>query len=490
MDSGAPRLAPGRPNGTVDEMGLYLIALVGIAVAFIDVGYAMIAMPAALFLLLGLRFFRVSAALPEDRTGWLYAAVLIGTSVTPSLGAGGTVLRLGLAGLGLLAGLHYVLGSSRWMPTPALIGVATLVASLVFAAVLGASASFGITRFVNWVMFVPLLFAAFHRPAMRGAAFGVVVAAAVQMIGVLLQATGLFGGLWGGLRLTPGQWLTRYTGFILNPNDLALLLSLAVIVAAAALMTGLPGRLKYLLGALIVVFLWGVILTGSRGGIVAVGLGIAVLLAARGLRALAVGTVLAAVAGAYLYTSTAIGVVRVLESLGEIVRGQDPSTIQRAQVWEDRMAGYDLTDIALGRGFGGYAPHLFGRVTELDIPAEILVLGTVDNGWLKLGLESGIVGVVALAAVMLTALSCGLVRARSLNNGLAGAATAACLVALLWRSTSVDLLDANPWNAWICLAVGLGLATGAPDRTGQSVTPHTDSSIRRARTVQEPSPVP
>jgi hypothetical protein len=453
-----------RAHGGVEAAVLLGAALAGAAVAFVDARYAFSGALGVAVLLLALRFFRVRAGAPDTWAGWLYAAVLLGTTVTPALGSRGTLLRLGLAATCAVAWWGCAPNFKMKMPGPAAGGMALLLGALAIAVATGVGLSFSVARFVNWTMFLPILFLAFRRPAARGAAFGVVAAAVVQMVGVLLQALGIFGGTWGGLTLNVGEWLTRYTGFILNPNDLALLLALAVVVASAAVMGDLPGRLKGLLVGLIGVFLYGIILSGSRGGIVAVGLGIAALLLARGLRAFAVGAVFSGLAGAYLYTSTAIGVSRVVESLGEIVRGEDPSTLTRAQIWEVRSAGYDFLDFTFGRGLGGYAPGVFGQISGFDLPRQALVAGTVDNGWLKLVLECGVVGAVGLAAVLTTALWYGFVLSRRTGQALAGATSGACLVALLWRSTSVDLLDVNPWNAWIFLAAGLALAAGRGSR--------------------------
>jgi hypothetical protein len=46
---------------------------------------------------------------------------------------------------------------------------------------------------------------------------------------------------------------------------------------------------------------------------------------------------------------------------------------------------------------------------------------------------------------------------------LVGLGAGACIVAILWRSLSVDMLDQNPWNAVIFLALGTAAASWTSD---------------------------
>lgn len=448
------------------------------AAAFFDIrmAFAVFATAGVLWLV---SLSGLGRCVPRTAIGWLYTAVIFVTCWAPSLGPTGTLVRFALAALCLIALVH----SFRTTPPPRLartlkVGLALLVLSLCLSTIAAASTGYGIARLINWSMFLPLLWLVIRKPDIKGAGFGIVATGVFQMIGVGLQIAGLMGGTWGGL-LTSGttynpetsDWLKRYTGFILNPNNLALVLACGIIVLAACMLAKVPGRVRVSCFALMALFAVGVIVTGSRGGLVAVALGVGALLLFAGRRGFALGLV-AAILGVTAYVvSGSTELDRILQSFGEILSGTDASAAQRSGVWMTRFQSAEGGSWIIGNGFGGYAPETFANQRGLDIDPAAAKSATVDNSWLKILLESGIVGVLGMAFTMLSPMAAALTSSSG-ERRVWGIAAGAVLVALLWRSISVDMLDQNPWNAIVFLAIGFAAA---------SITPRTDP-------VPEPSP--
>jgi O-antigen ligase len=444
---------------------LIVAVLASCWLAFIDIRFAF-APPAVLVLAWAARALGVGVIFPREKIGWLYASVIFVTCWAPSLGEAGTIARFGLAVIVLIVAI--VVALSRWqirpLPTMLTCGLVILVVSLAISTVGAASANYGIARFLNWVMFIPILWLAYQRPNPRGIVFGVIVTGLFQMVGVFLQMAGLMKGTWGGL-LTSGttynpgtsSWLTRYTSFIANPNNLALLLVCAVIVLAACLLLKLPARLKLCCLALMGVFIYGIVQSGSRGGLVAVALGLIALCLFAGKRGFVLGIV--AVSAGLLIAQFAVSkeLDRLVESFAEIISGTDASAAQRSGVWVERLQG-PSGGLTLGSGFGGYAPSLFADQQGLNVDPEAAKQATVDNSWIKIMLESGLLGALGMALTIVRPMFGSLFKSSG-ERRIWGIAAGSILVAILWRSVSVDMLDQNPWNAIVFLAVGMAAAS-------------------------------
>lgn len=447
---------------------LLVTAAVAVAAAFIDIRYAFGAV-AALVLLLLVRSLGLSRVLPHSAVGWLYSVIIFVTCWAPALGTIGTIARFGLAGISIIALIHsFNTSGGPRLRGPVKLGIALVLLTLALSTMGAASTSFGFSRLLNWAMFIPLLWLAYRRPDIKGAGFGLVVTSVFQMLGVGLQVAGLMKGTWGGL-LTSGatynpetsSWLKRYTGFIMNPNNLALVLACAVIVLAACLLAKLPGKTKLGLMALMALFAVGIVLTGSRGGLVAVALGVIVLFTAAGKRGIAIGTTVMSFAIiAYVLTGSQ-ELDRLLQSFVEIISGTDASAAQRNSVWVSRLQTTENGNLFIGSGFGGYAPELFAGQHGLDVDPAAARQATVDNSWIKILLESGVLGVFAMALTMFAPMCSSLCKSKG-DRRLWGIAAGSVVIALIWRSFSVDMLDQNPWNAFVFLALGLAAASTAP----------------------------
>lgn len=461
-----------RPVGQYTQGSSIGVILLGTCV--VAVGAALINplygfAPFALLLILwAIKWTGVLAYAPTKGIPLLYFAIIFVTCVAPAIGGIGTLARVALGGLALVALLASSRADDRKFPPLAAWALVVFCGALLVATVGGASLNYGVARLLNAALFIPLVILAFRRPHTSAIAFATIATCVFQMIGVALQYIGVLGGTWGGLLLsgttydpTTSTWLRRYTGFIQNPNNLALLLALGVIVLAACITAALPLRLKAFMLVLMGVFTYGIILTGSRGGLVAAGLGLLVLLLARGVRGWFAGAAL--VAGAYVVSKLTQwqALDRLIQSFSEIIAGTDVSARQRSAVWVDRFATSDSWTILTGQGFGGYASALFERQSGFDIDPEAARSATVDNAWLKLQLESGVAGTLPLALLVILAVV-GAFYASKKGNRVLGVASAAAIVAMLWRSTTVDMLDQNPWNAIFFLAIGLALSSTAP----------------------------
>ncbi|MBX9244241.1 O-antigen ligase family protein [Actinotalea ferrariae] len=387
--------------------------------------------------------------------GRALALVLPVTTMAPALGVLGTPARVLVAATAGWAVLRAP-ARLRELQVGLLLGLVLLLS----AEALGApTLGHGLVRLLNWLMFVPLVFLRFDARVARLLGASLLLACWLQVVGVALQATGRLRGTWGGLLVSGSLFdptnrtlLTRYTGFLGNPNDLGLLLCLGVVVALVGLVTREYGRRSVLLlsGAC---FTWVLFLTGSRGAIVGLVVGIAVvvvLLRPKHAVAVAVGGV--AVGIVPVLTSDAVR--RVVDSIGAIVAGRDASASFRSNLWAEQLRVNDRW--LLGNGFSGYVE---------GSPGDGAVTGTVDNAWLKLLLEAGLVGCAVLALLLLAFLVPLLTTRRAATPFASTVAVvvSACLVMVVWRSLSADLLDINPWNAvlWILLGLAGGLARTA-----------------------------
>ena len=287
----------------------------------------------------------------------------------------------------------------------------------------------------------------------------------MQIGGVLLQLTGHRGGTWGGL-LTSGSypdptqrnWLTRFTGFVGNPNDLGLLLSLGAVMCVLTVAMGVSSR-KTILLVSAGVFVWGVFLAGSRGAILGLVIGmVASLIFLSGRQRLIVSTI-SALAGALLLTRGGAFSI-VVDSIGAIFDGQDASAGFRSNLWNDRLS---LDNSWLfGDGFGGYASSAITRSGGLGVDQAVQRSMTIDNGWLKLFLEGGGLTVTVLTLLVISILASVLTKhVRASMNPLATSVVFISMTMILWRSLSADLFDINPWNAVIWLNGGLAVGLAA-----------------------------
>ncbi|MDQ0731138.1 O-antigen ligase family protein [Arthrobacter sp. B1I2] len=457
----------GAVNKSAPGIILIVTSVVAVVAGFFDIRYSFGAF-AALAVLALVQSIGLGRFLPKAPVGWLYALVIFVTCWAPALGTVGTISRFVLAGVCLVALIHSFSLPAPRMNKAAKAGVVILLVSLILSTLGAASSAYGLSRLLNWTMFIPLLWLGFRRPDIRGAGFGLVVTSIFQMIGVGLQMAGLMKGTWGGL-LTSGltynpetsSWLTRYTGFTMNPNNLALVLACGVIVLAACLLADLPRRTKVGFLMLMGLFAVGIVLTGSRGGLVAVAIGVVVLFFFAGKRGVALGiTVLGLAIVAYVITGSR-ELDRLLQSFIEIVSGVDASATQRSNVWLTRLQSTQNGNMFIGTGFGGYAPELFAGQHGLDVDPASARRATVDNSWLKILLESGVLGMFAMALTMLAPMCSALWKSTG-DRRLWGIAAGAVIAALIWRSISVDMLDQNPWNAFVFIALGLAAASTAP----------------------------
>lgn len=417
----------------------------------------------------GLKWLGACRYSPASLPGWVYAAVLIVTPLAPSMGGFGAIARMGLAVLASIALANALPHRDVKFPRLASAAFSMLVLALACSLLASPSTAYGLTRFANWLMFAPAMFLYFYRPDARALGFGMVASAALQSVGVALQWAGLLGGTWGGLITSGGSynpdtstWLRRYTGFVGNPNDLALLLALSIIVLVAFVMSRPGLRPTILAIGLSAIFAVGIVWSGSRGGIVALALGLLVVLTSRGAAAIIASIILICTFGAVAIFVESESLSRVLGSMIQIVGGEDASTNQRLDLWAERIDQAESEEIWLGAGFGGYDPSLYVNQRGLDVDEESARMATIDNSWLKLFLESGVLGVVAMVMLLGAAVRSALSRRAGGQRFVAVVATAS-LLAMLSRSFSVDMLHINPWNPVLFLVAGACLRATVSD---------------------------
>ncbi len=401
-------------------------------------------------------------------TAFVLATLLPIVTIAPALGAGGSVLRTALAVVVLVA---VVRDHGRLRPAQALLGF-TWVGLVAAMAVGSSDLGQGLVRAINWLMFMPLLFLAPHPQHWAIVTRSALTTCWVHLAAVGAQLLGVLGGTWGGL-LTSGRdydpsqrnWLTRYTGLVYNPNDLGLILALGVIVALMVA-SERPPRAGFAIPSA-AIFTAGIILTGSRGAVLSLALGILVLLVF--LPTLHRLLVISLAVVTSIALTTREGETRlVLDSITDIFIGADRSASVRQSLWSTYLSEAD--NLVIGDAFGATVRE--GAVESSAAPTNI---ATVDNSLLKLLLEGGWLSVTVFVA-LLAVIYVPLLSRRTGPHRYAAGAILAAMSMIAFRSASVDLFDINPWNAIIWLFAGLAVGLGSharPPRAslGQS-TPH------------------
>ncbi|MGI8804671.1 MAG: O-antigen ligase family protein [Thermoleophilaceae bacterium] len=267
----------------------------------------------------------------------------------------GTALRLAIAAaVALLVVARRIplqrgpLGRGRWL----------IVAFALFQIIPLAGAAtveYGLVRVVNWTMFMPLAFVAYDRRSQRTAIGFAAIAGVLLVVGVILQAVGVLGGTWAGFALSDGTPATRYTSFLLNPNDLGLSMVLLGVVLGLA-SRGRPPAVRA--AGLAAVTACGVVvsLTLSRGAFVALaGVFLYLLvvgLPRRRLVALASAALVGLLAIPLAIPTTRESVSITLGSLATIASGEDMSSTVRADRWS-RLTGGGGTEVAESQARNG-----------------------------------------------------------------------------------------------------------------------------------------
>lgn len=307
-----------------------------------------------------------------------------------------------------------------------------------------------------------------------GAFVGLLIIAAIVAAGQALLSPHIL-----GLSALTGRFGEphRLASFFGDPNVFAAFLSAAIpilLFGASGLRTPRGRRFALAAAALLLLALW---LSYSRGGWLGAigGFVIASLLLDR--RALRIGLAVGVIAFAVALVmprnlldpslnSQRPDLLRAtIGRVGTVTRGTDLRTLFIANA-VPIVADHPLLGVGPGR-YGGAAADLFGTPIYREYGTDLLLKDpsqkTVDDFWLHLLVESGIIGFLAFAAMVGSALLPIVRGAREAAWGrwvaLAGVAGAAlCLVV---NSLSTMLLEANSvaYLFWFLLGLGSVLAT-------------------------------
>ena len=234
---------------------------------------------------------------------------------------------------------------------------------------------YGVYEFANWTLYLPLAMAVWSARRLVLVAAGVLAGGAVVLLGAGLQYVDVLGGTWG-VATEEGVATERYTSFLQNPNDFGLVMALCTVIAAAlAVYAG--GWRRAPLIALVAAFGGGVVVSSSRGSLVALVLGCSalaiVMWRSRRRAALAVALLVAAVVAGSVLRDAGHSVVGAV--------GGDPSLEARWDRWRLVTGGVEPVDALVGAGYGGFA-------TALDRPLRNVILNPGaeegDLGWMPL----------------------------------------------------------------------------------------------------------
>jgi len=315
--------------------------------------------------------------------------------------------------------------------------------------------------------------------------------------GVLMALVGLIGGNW----LPPFEFLNRASmllplpagipgavGGVVNPNELAGVLSWVLPLALACLVVSLrrATRANFLIAVLIptIVFLgFLLVATGSRGGMLATALGTLLVITCyvptRWRLVLGIGVLVGA--GALVaYTGSRVDQNIVGDAIG--MSG-------RLEIWSRALLGiadFPLTGMSVN-GFRHVVDVLYPLYT---VPAGI-DLGHAHNQILQTALDLGLPGLVAYLAIW--AISAGLLwssyrrlrlrhAARHSYFGLVAGLAGSLLAGWVFGLFDAISLGARPGFVWWLL---LGLTTGV-----HYAVVHSGDTLRRRRRSHRPATQP
>ena len=327
------------------------------------------------------------------------------------------------------------------------------------------------------LFFLPLLVGFSLRQALAaiGVIGGIVVVAAILAIGQALLTPRLFGMV--PVRGRFGEEL-RLASIFGDPNVFGAFLVIAVPFALIGAARLADRRLRWLSGATAFVLLLALWLSFSRGSWIALVLGVGVMLAIVDRRALLIGLV-----GGALAFGTAVYMPRNLlvpnqprpnivdstvDRVGAIGVGGDLRTLFVLQSIPI-IREHPLIGVGPGR-FGGAVAHTFPTPLYDEYGFRPLFWNpaqrTVDNFWLHLLVETGILGVAAfLAAALIPGVR--IVRGAQRAVGwrrIALGGIAAATTGLAISSGTTMLLEANSigFAFWLLLGLGALLVAAVP----------------------------
>ena len=316
-----------------------------------------------------------------------------------------------------------------------------------------------------------------------GALAAVVIVAAVLAVGQALLNPRLFGMV--PLRGRYGEEL-RLASIFGDPNVFGAFLVTAVPFALIAAVRLSDRRLRWLAGAIAFVLLLALWLSFSRGAWIALVLGVVTVLAIVDRRAL----LLAVLAGALSF-GTAVYMPRNLlvprtpapnivgstvDRVGEVGIGGDLRTLFVLNALPI-IRDHPLLGVGPGR-YGGAVAHTYGTPIYAEYDTVPLFWNpaqrTVDNFWLHLLVETGVLGLAAfLAAAMIPGLRIlGAARRADGWRRIAFGGIAAATAGMAVSSVTTMLLEANSigFAFWFLLGVG-SLVVGGVSATARTEAP-------------------
>ena len=315
-----------------------------------------------------------------------------------------------------------------------------------------------------------------------GAIGVVVLCAAVLAIGQALLHPRLFGMV--PVRGRYGEEL-RLASLFGDPNVFGAFLVTALPFALIAAVRLSDRRLRWLAGAIAFVLLLALWLSFSRGAWIALVLGVATMLALVDRRALLLGALAGVLSfGTAVYMPRNLLVANsparpnivgsTVERVGQVGIGGDLRTLfvlNAVPIIRD----HPVLGVGPGR-YGGAVAHNYGTPIYAEYDTDRLFWNpnqrTVDNFWLHLVVETGILGLATfLAAAMIPGLRVlGAARRAEGWRRIAFGGIAAATAAMAVSSVTTMLLEANSigFAFWFLLGVGSLLAAGVTAATRAS----------------------
>lgn len=370
-------------------------------------------------------------------------------------------------GLGVLLAIAH--GSLR-LRNPLGSAVHLLLAGFFFWQVVvfiaGPLSAYAASRLLNWLLFAPIAFVVLSPRQTRLLTQAILLSGATLLFGVVLQILGLLQGTWGGslvrgvgaLYLSSREVDIRYTSFLQNPNDLGAVIVIVAAVASIRLGSDRLGRNgRFLLLLLLGACALALIHTDSQAAYLSFAFVALALAATRVVRFPAYMVGVACVLGvlaAVLVPRVGATLLSVPHSTYASIAGEDINADLRSERWTRLLAA--SPGGALGAGFGGYDPSPPSALGGEGLREQQTRL-TVDNGWLKLYLESGVIGLALLSLGIALQLAAGL---RTMRLNAAHAVGVVILLSVAVRGLTADVFDVNPWNFLVWVALALTAAPG------------------------------
>lgn len=342
---------------------------------------------------------------------WLLMAVILTTNkIQPQFASLSKAVFSGLTGLAIISAISTI-WSFDW--------VTTLTSAVVFACFLLLVYRLSTRRWLSKIQLVEDLF----------------------VLHIILTFVSLLGFVTAGLGITSALFGGRYAGVFANANSLSQISALGIFLAIGFFLK----RKKFLTAIWILPPLISVLLSESRTGFLAIGIGLLVLIARAGIKGL-IFTLFSTTPLIFFFYY--LNGASSISTLGRFSATEGDYLSGRGLIWENSIS--ILTDQPLGFGWGNASLALYSNGFRKS---------EAHNSFIQTGLDGGLISILLLLAVYVAVLLLLFIAPKDIiSNSLAGV-VAAGLMIQLGESSVFGFGQVFPYIFWFSVGALIALHT-------------------------------